>query len=209
MNPNQQQPISTDYLEEIAAPVVESTGPSIKTIIIVGVSALILVLVIFTLLSSLTKGNLSSIERLAGKLYSTNNVVATTVKEKKIKDSKLRGINISLSLTLQDIIRDTTPGFAAKKINFEKIKDNKKIIAAENSTKLEETLEEARLNGNFDQVYAIEMVYATTNLKLLMEQVSKGSNSVEMQAALIKGIENLTPLIDQFQAFSQEARTAL
>lgn len=204
-----QQPLSTDYLDEIAAPPEQPSGLSLKKILIFGGIALAVVILLLFIFMNFAGGKLTSTERLAGKLYSTNKVVEVTIKEKRIKDSKLRALNTTLSLTLQNIIRDTTPGFLAKGIKFEKLKENKKIMSKESAAELELILEDARLNGNFDQVYTIEMTHAMTSLKLLMEQVSKGNVSVEMQAALIKGIEDLTPLIEQFESFSTEARSAL
>ena len=74
---------------------------------------------------------------------------------------------------------------------------------------MEATLEEARLNGNFDEVYAIEITHALVSLQLLMEQVSKGNVGVDMQAALIKGVDDLAPLIKQFEEFNTEIRPAV
>lgn len=209
MDPNQQAPLSTSYLDEIATPAKTPSGPSMKKVLIIGGIALAVALILLSLLMGLAGGQLSNTERLAGKLYGTNQVVENTIKEKSIKDTKLRALNTTLALTLKNIIRDTTPGFAIKNINYEKLKDNKKILAKENSTELAETLEDARLNGNFDQVYTIEMTHSLISLKLLMEQVSKKTNNVEMQSALITGVEDLIPLIEQFEAFGIETRPAL
>lgn len=43
-----------------------------------------------------------------------------------------------------------------------------------------------------------------------MEQVSKGNVGVDMQAALIKeGVDDLAPLIKQFEEFNTEIRPAV
>ena len=213
MNPNQQAPnqapLSTDYLDEISAAPQKSDGPPLKKILIFGGIGLVTVLVLLFAVSSLTAGNLNNVSKLAGKLYATNNVVTNSIKEKQIKSTKLRAVNMTLSLTLENIIEETTPGFAAKSIKMDKMKDNKKILAVENSKEMEATLEEARLNGNFDEVYAIEITHALVSLQLLMEQVSKGNVGVDMQAALIKGVDDLAPLIKQFEEFNTEIRPAV
>ena len=213
MNPNQQAPnqapLSTDYLDEISAAPQKSDGPPLKKILIFGGIGLVTVLVLLFAVSSLTAGNLNNVSKLAGKLYATNNVVTSSIKEKQIKSTKLRAVNMTLSLTLENIIKETTPGFAANSIKMDKMKDNKKILAVENSTEMEATLEEARLNGNFDEVYAIEITHALVSLQLLMEQVSKGNVGVDMQAALIKGVDDLAPLIKQFEEFNTEIRPAV
>ena len=213
MNPNQQAsnqaPLSTDYLDEISVAPQKSDGPPLKKILIFGGIGLVTVLVLLFAVSSLTAGNLNNVSKLAGKLYATNNVVTNSIKEKQIKSTKLRAVNMTLSLTLENIIKETTPGFAAKNIKMDKMKDNKKILAVENSTEIEATLEEARLNGNFDEVYAIEITHALVSLQLLMEQVSKGNVGVDMQAALIKGVDDLAPLIKQFEEFNTEIRPAV
>ena len=213
MDPNQQNqnqaPLTTDYLDQIAAAPKQSEGPSIKKILIFGGIGIVAVLMLLFVLSNLTAGNINNTSKLAGKLYTTNNIVASSIKNKQIKDSKLRALNSTLSLTLENIIKETTPGFAAKGIKMEKMKENKKILAVENSAEIEAILEEARLNGNFDEVYIIEMTHAITSLQLLMEQVSKGNISVEMRAALIKGVDDLTPLIKQFEALNTETRSVV
>ena len=213
MNPNQQAPnqapLSTDYLDEISAAPQKSDGPPLKKILIFGGIGLVTVLVLLFAVSSLTAGNLNNVSKLAGKLYATNNVVTNSIKEKQIKSTKLRAVNMTLSLTLENIIKETTAGFAAKSIKMDKMKDNIKILAVENSKEMEATLEEARLNGNFDEVYAIEITHALVSLQLLMEQVSKGNVGVDMQAALIKGVDDLAPLIKQFEEFNTEIRPAV
>ena len=213
MDPNQQNqnqaPLTTDYLDQIAVAPKQSEGPSIKKILIFGGIGIVAVLTLFFVLSSLTSNSISNTSRLAGKLYATNNVVSSSIKNKQIKDSKLRALNSTLSLTLENIIKETTSGFAAKGIKMEKMKENKKILAVENSAEIEAILEEARLNGNFDEVYIIEMTHAITSLQLLMEQVSKDNISVEMRAALIKGVDDLTPLLEQFEALNTSTRSAV
>ena len=213
MDPNQQNqnqaPLTTDYLDEIAAAPQIKEGLSLKKILIFGGIGIVAVLSLLFVLSNLTAGNINNTSKLAGKLYTTNNIVASSIKNKQIKDSKLRALNSTLSLTLENIIKETTPGFAAKGIKMEKMKENKKILAVENSAEIEAILEEARLNGNFDEVYIIEMTHAITSLQLLMEQVSKGNVGVVMQAALIKGVDDLTPLLEQFEALNTSTRSAV
>lgn len=207
--PVQPQPVSTDYLDEIATPEVKSEKFSLKKILIFGGLALVIVLTLLFVLSSVVGKGLSSTERLAGKLYATNNVVEYTIKKKVIKNNKLRALNSTLALTLKDIIRDTNDGFLAKGIKFEKMKENKKILAIENSQEIDEILEEARLNGNFDQTYVIEMTHSLISLKILMEKVSNGNTTVSMRSGLLQGIENLTPIIEQFEEFGAATRTSL
>lgn len=203
MNPNDQpsnqSPVSTEYLDQISAAPAPEKGFSIKNILIFGGIALVLVLALLFFVTKATGGQLSTSQQLAGRLYTTDLVVKTTIKDRLVKNVKLRSINTNLSLILENTIRDLTPGFAAKDIKMERIKDNKAIMAKEGPAELQKTLEEARLNGVFDQHYTIEMIHSLTQTKLLMQQLSKGNVGSNMQAALIKGIDNITPIIEQLK----------
>ncbi len=203
-----QPPLSTAYLDEIATPVVVKTGPSLKKILIIGGASLFVVLGLLFAVTKFSGTSLTPVKQLAGKMYGLNNVVETTIKKRVIKDNKLRALNTTLSLVLKDTIRDTTPGFAAQGIKMERLKSNKEIIALENTVKLEELLEDARLNGNFDQTYTIEMIYELTSLINLMERVSKTNVGVNMKAALLKGIDNLTPVLEQLEDYNKKAKPA-
>ena len=96
-----------------------------------------------------------------------------------------------------------------EKIEINKGITNKSVRDLINLTEVKTTLEDARLNANYDEVYAIEMNHLLTTLLLLMEQSEKRTNNVDFLAALQKGRDNLTPLKERLELFSNEGSNAI
>lgn len=112
-------------------------------------------------------------EKLYARLSATQDVTKSAADN--IKSSKLRGTNSQLNLDLSNMTRDLDDILAKEGVNAEKL--GKDITVPESSTDMLDTLEDARLNDNYDEVYIREMKYQLQNIISLMQELDKSSNS--------------------------------
>jgi hypothetical protein len=197
MNPNDNQPIPSDYLNQIAVKPPKKESFLIKQPILVGGVAIVVILVIITILGSMS-GGINPSERLAARLIST--MAVTEDAAKKIKGADLRALNSDLKSRLTDAIRDIEAPLLEEKLNIKKL--DKKVVTAESNVKILATLEDARLNGTYDNTYASEMAYKLETILNLMSQIDNSTKNKDLKSFLDIKSKNLKPIQKQFADFN-------
>lgn len=200
MYPNNNQPIPSDYLNQIAPPPPKKVSFVRKQPILVGVICLVLVLIIFTILGS-SSGNTKPPEQLAARLIATNVVVDDATS--KIKNNQLRALNSDLKLCLTNAVRDIAAPLIEINLNIKKL--NKKVVLAESNAELLVKLEDARLNGVYDRTYAREMTYKLSTILTLMQQVNSSTKNKDLKNFLDNTTKNLQPIQKRFADFNTAA----
>ena len=196
MNPDQNQ-YSIDYLNQIApqAPKKGLSGKLPLIFVILGILALLtIILVLFSSLG----GNGQAPERLAARLQATSTIVSDS--QATIKSSQLRSLNSNLDIYLTNTNRDLAEPLLADNIDVVQLSES--ILAQESSTEISETLEDARLNANFDPTYAREMAFQLETTMLLMQEVFDSTKNAALRDVLTSAYENLVPIQEQFAAFN-------
>lgn len=72
----------------------------------------------------------------------------------------------------------------------------------ETSQETTEKLEEARLNGVFDRVYAREMSYRLTTIMIQLDTLHKTTDDAALKEYLESTYKNLEPLQKQFEEYN-------
>lgn len=192
----QQHPI--DYLDSISTvPRGAKKGPSNVVFFgaIIGVLLVALLVGAFVLLSS---GNdTADLSTLSVKLENLQTVADDS--QKKTVSVRIRTANTSLSLALANANRDMATLLAENAIEPEKI--DPKIIARQSTEDLDARLEDARLNGIFDRIYAREMAYELETTLILVKQLESETKNEKQKAFLNTTYENIAPLQENFAKF--------
>jgi len=197
MNPNDNQPIPSDYLNQIAAQPPKKVNFVRKQPILIGGVAIIAVIIILTIISSLS-GGIKPSEQLAARLIATKSVADDATS--KIKSPELRALNSNLKIYLTNTIRDIAAPLLKDKINVNRL--DKKATVAESNVQLLATLEDARLNAIYDRTYAREMAYQLDTVLTLMRQIYNDTSNKDLKSFLDSKIENLVPIQKQFADFN-------
>ena len=186
----------SNYLDSIAAqPTQQTIKPWLLWTIIGGV---ILLLIVVVLAIAVPAGP-SKTERLLQLSWRMQSVTSLADKHKQtIKSSKLRATNSSLLAILDGAKRDSTSFLSKEAAKQSQPKDSPLIGEFSD---IETRLEDARLNVNFDTVYAREMAYQVATLQSELKSLLPGSNE-ELSAYLSQTDKNLTPLVKQLSGFS-------
>lgn len=172
---------SIDYLDQMAAPVKK---PLEKKFIFVGVAA-VLAIIVAAFLIFATPKTTSTVNEV--KLYTTLIDVENSTKtsNKLIKNSKLTAINSNMRTSLINAARDMETPLTNMGQNPTSLKSAGKT-GAYHDKKLVTTLEDARLNGIYDRIYANEM---NTKVKLIityMDSIKKNNSRKSMQDFIAK-----------------------
>ena len=187
---------SIDYLNQIA-PQAPRKQPN-KLFAIIGIGAFLLVIVMVVIgFSQLGSAPNNKLVTLAARLKTLQSISESS--QPTIKNNQLRGTNSSLTLHLTNANRDIVEPLAKNNVDIKKL--DKKIVARENGDKLRATLEDARLNALFDRTYAREMSYQLKATILLMQDVSKSTNSKSLDSFVETTTANLQPVEAQMSAF--------
>ena len=198
MYPNDNQPTShpIDYLDQIA-PQNQAKRNFLNNRIILFGGIAIVVLLIIIMIGSLS-GGIKPAEQLAGRLLSTQDIVTNATS--KIKDTQLLTVNSELKIYLINTIRDITPLLTKQNININKLSST--VTKAESDTTILATLEDARLNAEYDRTYAREMAYQLDTVLTLMQQISKDTSDSQLKVFLNNAYNNLAPTQKQFADFN-------
>ena len=197
MNPNDNQPIPSDYLNQIAVQPPKKVNFVRKQPILIGGVAIIAVIIILTIISNLS-GGIKPSEQLAARLIATKSVADDATS--KIKSPELRALNSNLKIYLTNTIRDIAAPLLKDKINVNRL--DKKATVAESNVQLLATLEDARLNAIYDRTYAREMAYQLDTVLTLMRQIYNDTSNKDLKSFLDSKIENLVPIQKQFADFN-------
>ena len=200
MQPTNEHPFPIDYLEEIStAPKKSKALGSNKLFFgIIGAGLIIALFVgVFAFLNA-GPSTTSSVLQLKVRLANLQSIADAS--QAKIANSKLRAANKSLSLVLANANRDIQPHVAATGVDPAKI--DPKIIAGEDTSKLIQSLENARLNAAFDRTYAREMDYQLNALSALLEQIEKSTKNASLKEFTHNTREQVEPIKKQFSEFN-------
>ena len=194
--PLQQHPI--DYLDSISTvPRGVKKGPSNVVFFGAIIGALLVSLLVGAFVFLASDDDKADLSTLSVRLENLQTVADDS--QKKTVSGRMRATNTSLSLALANANRDITTLLTENGIEPEKI--DPKIIASEGTEDLDERLEDARLNGIFDRIYAREMAYELQTTLILIEQLESETKSEKQKAFLITTHENITPLQENFSKF--------
>ena len=84
-------------------------------------------------------------------------------------------------------------------------KADKSLIASEAKTDMLKSLEDARLNGVYDNRYAYEMKYQLDLTLAQLNQVARQTNSASLKDFSNNTAANLTPIRQQFIDYVQSS----
>ena len=145
--------LPSDYLDTIAAPAPQPTmKPWLLWAIIGGV--ILFAAIVLMILGSGGKSPNERIQQMVWRMQSVGELADDSYMS--IKSSELRAANSSLSTILTSSEQE---GLALLPENMQKQKQPKESKLASYFTELNTTLEDARLNGDFDTPYAREIAY--------------------------------------------------
>lgn len=197
MYPQNNQPITSDYLDQIApsAPKKSFLNMNRPVVIFLAIGILLLFCILAFMVAIPNGGKTT--ERLAARLVTIETIAkdATT----KIKSSNLRAVNSGLKSYLTNTIRDITPLLAKENTDIKKLP--KTLLNTNKDIELNTRLEDARLNAIFDRTYAREMAYELSNILNLMQQIYDKTGSKDLKTFLEDADKNLTPTQKQFADF--------
>lgn len=168
-----------------------------------GVAALLLALVLLAVLTNKPK---KSNTLTASSLYTSMVDTADVTKSanKIIKSSELRGINSSLGVLLTGSIKEmetplTKTGSDPKQLNTAAKKPPYK------DEKLRAKLEDARLLGTYDRVYANEMELRVNTMIIAMQSIKKRTASKSMAEFIDKSIPEYERTKKSIEAFQDSS----
>ncbi len=199
MQPNQ-DPYTIDYLNQIAPPP-QKSGPSRRTMIIIGAVAAAVLLIAGWLMIASSQGPSDSTQLLSLKARIATLQAIVDKRQKQLGDSDLRATNSSLSAFLRTATADIADPMAK---NGVKDTADKSITATETSvaTALNSKLDDAQLNGTLDRTYASEMNYQIQTLSNSMYTLYASTRSASLKAYLDATDKSLEPVRTKFKEFA-------
>jgi len=204
MYPEQPQPFQTppppDYLNQIAPQTNTKKffTPSPKLFAIIGGILVLLVIILSITVNAIAGGQRQPLQQLAARLSSTETVVNDA--QQHLKSSQLRSLNSNLKIYLTNTNRDVAAPLLSAGVNTAKLSES--VVAAESTTKLSETLENARLNVDYDRTYAREMAYRLDTILILMQKIYSSTNNSSLKTFLQSAYSNLEPTQKEFADFN-------
>lgn len=191
-------PAPLDYLNSIApTPQRKTMNPYLLWGIIGG--ALVLVVIIFITLLSLGGTSKPTLTTFAARLQDLQTV--STNAKNDLQTSELRSLNSSLTLVLTNANRDIATILTDSNIKLDEKNKQVKEVAAE-TTKLTNTLEDARLNGVYDRTYTREITYYLKMLRSQMNILYTSAKSEALKKFLKETNDNFKPLQESFSALN-------
>lgn len=206
MYPDQPQPTpppqGIDYLNSITP---QTKTKTLNPLVLWGLIAAALITTLLVIVGLASSGNspkkqLTVVGASAGNLKT---LVETS--NSKIQSSELRSINSSLIIVLTNTNRDLAEPLKKQEINLKNTKKDKTVASvAAGYQKVNERLEDARLNGVHDRTYVREVSYLLKTLHSDMEELYHASKSKDLKVILETNDNNLAPLLESLEAHSNE-----
>lgn len=199
-----QQPLSStapesapiNYLDQISVKPEKKFKFKLKKPVLIGIFVII-ALVISTIISVLPKKT-GPTTQLAARLVATNNVAVES--SANLRNTQLRSVNGNLKMYFTNTIRDIKPLLEKNNVDINKLSSSAK--SEESTTKLEQRLEDARLNGVYDRTYAREMSYKLSTIITLYKQIHKKTNDNDLKKYIETAQNNIAPIQVQFAEFN-------
>lgn len=192
--------LPSNYLDTIA---VQPTQPTMKPWLlwaIIGGVILAVTLLVVMILSGGTSSN-ERMQHALWRMQAVNQLADSNYKT--IKSSELRAANSNLTTILTGAEQE---GLALLPADIQKQKQPKNSKLTAYFTKLSSTLEDARLNGNFDTPYAREIAYQIGLLRSELKSLKAGAKT-SLKSYLDKTDKNLESVGAEFSRFGAEAAT--
>lgn len=193
---------SLDYLDSISVPTQQKMLNPFILWGFIGGGMLLLVLMGFWLFG---QQGPSTSEQFTT-YYNRLTAIETTAKSnsKIIRNSNLRSTNGSMLAILGTAKQESSTVLSGA--GLEKLPANSKTSAvAVEFSSLAQTLDDARLNVQFDRTYAREIAYQLSKLRAEMTALYQQSNSRSLKEYLEKTDQNIEPIVDQFNTFNNSA----
>lgn len=206
-----------DYLEKIAKDT--RTGKPQKkgflgkfdispTMIKIAIGGVILVIVMMIIGAIIGGGDKNKERDYVDKIILRTDTMISEIGDynKLVKSSTLRSMGTSLNAVL------TETNYAVSTVlkqdfGVNNAKPEKEKTATDEASIREEmttTLENGRLNGILDRVYAREMAYQIAMLMSLEQEAYGKTKKSSLKEAIDKSMSNLKPLQEQFDSFQAE-----
>lgn len=204
MDPNQQpiqpqQPISIDYLNQIAPQAPKRKLPFTKMqLIIFGALGIVLITVLILAATLNGSGSKKPTQQLAARLQSTQTIVVDA--KTKLKNSQLRALNSNLDIYLTNTNRDIAAPLLKDKVDVAKL--DPAVVTAEAGADISLRLEDARLNAIYDRTYAREIAYRLDTIVSLMRQIYESTSNKDLKTFLDSAYTNLEPTQKAFEDFN-------
>jgi len=191
---------SLDYLNEIAPSTTKKPlfEMNLKTIIIGAIGAVILIIIISAITSSLGGGKKEPWQRLSARLNATYAVVDKA--GVNIKNSQLRSLNGNVKIFITNTQRDLGPTLTRLEVDTKKIPAS--ITTSENGTGMDTRLEDGRLNAKYDSTYVREMTYQLSRILSLLKQLYTSSGNATTKEFLQTTYNSLEPTYKAISEFS-------
>ncbi len=201
MQPNQ-SPI--DYLNQIAPTPTKRlafklAGPRLW--LMAGIGAVILVIIASIIANSIAAAQRAPLEQLAARLQVTATIVSGA--QANIKSTTLSATNSGLNLNLEQANRDFGKLLVGYKINTANLTSSDAQKEKANAKTISATLDNARLNADYNLVYATQMNYQLSITLSLMQKIYNSSNDKILRNFLSKTYNNLSPARDAFAGYRE------
>lgn len=197
LTPNGIAPI--DYLEQIAPKQKASFGFSRKQVAILG--AVILVGFIGFAAAAILQSGKPNIGAVSRQLTMRVGATSTIAKDaqKNLRSRDLHALNTSLTIQLANTNTGLATAFAEAGVIVGEIKDAK---TDDTSAETIKKLDDARLNGVFDRVYAREMSFRLSTILTHLDSIHKSTKNTKLREYLETTYKNLEPLQKQLAEYS-------
>lgn len=201
MNPDTKTPSpnSAEYLDHIATkkPAGLKFGLNIKSLLFIGAGLIVLIIISLIVTNVITSGQRQPLESLAARLASAQELASQS--QANLSSSELRSANSNLSIVLTNTNRDIVQPLKNAGVNTSKLSQS--VLDKESSEDITIRLEDARLNGVFDRVYAREMNYLLSSTIALikeLEQTRSQSSLLEFLDTTRRNLEPIQATLEEF-----------
>ena len=197
LTPDGSAPI--DYLEQIAPKEKASFGFSRKQVAIVG--GVILLAFLGFAIAAVLQGSKPNISALSQQVLMKVGATGAISKDSQehLRSRELDALNSSLTIQLANTNTGLTSAFTSAGVIVGEIGNSKEDDTSADTTK---KLDDARLNGVFDRVYAREMSFRLATIMAQLDSIHRSTNSAELREYLESTYKNLQPLQKQLEEYS-------
>lgn len=190
---------SIDYLDQLAGPTRQGLD---KKFIFIGIGAALALLAAAALLFASPQASVSTKSEIS--LYTTMVDIEASTRQsnRHIKNSQLSAINSNLRTSLTNASRDMTQPLSS----MGQDPSNLKAAATKapyHDDKFVSTLEDARLNGVYDRVYANEINTKVLFILTYMESIEKNNSRESMQEFIKNNKSSFTTIQKSIEKYRE------
>lgn len=174
------------------APVKRSSGGLSPKLLFLGAGILLLVIAVFGLITLTRSSNpAQQMQRLSARFESLGEILA--LGDSYIQSQDLKKVHSDASILIKGDA--ATVGAAMETAGLGKVE--KDVKAAEADTETLETLNDARLNGRFDDAYKKALAQKIESTMALMREVNDKTNSRALKSSLSNAYEHQSTILDE------------